>query len=267
MIKECGRKHGELNMGFAGGFIVVDDHTQLLQLQSSKKISPSIKRVVDDRIVLLHSDADLKRLAREMQKIGFMPRLESQHVTVVDDETYSLSLPREDMVKVIAALRYAMEVRDDKGRQIAHDRLAPLVERLRADARSYQSINDLADPLVQTWTKAANAAVESKISRIASEYTAKISHLVTNSVPRGTSKFNFSGPNPAVETDDIREMIDFAIDNEFEVEIEYLKATRDLVTELIAPESLERDRLYAHCRTRDAYSVYRVERIQQARLV
>jgi hypothetical protein len=267
MIKECGRKHGELNMGFAGGFIVVDDQTQLLQLQSNKKISPSIKRVVDDRIVLLHSDVDLKRLAREMQKIGFMPRLESQHVTVMDDETYSLSLPREDMVKVIAALRYAMEVRDDKGRQIAHDRLAPLVERLRADARSYQSINDLADPLVQTWTKAANAAVESKISRIASEYTAKISHLVTNSVPRGTSKFNFSGPNPAVETDDIREMIDFAIDNEFEVEIEYLKATRDLVTELIAPESLERDRLYAHCRTRDAYSVYRVERIQQARLV
>jgi len=267
MIRECGRKHGEVNMGFAGGFIVVDDQTLLMQLQANRKISPSIKRVVDNRIVLLHSDADMKRLDKEMQNIGFMPRPETQHVTVTDDETYSLTLPREDMVRLVAALRFTMEVRDDKGRQIAHDRLAPLVERLRADARSYQAINELADPLVQTWSKAAQAAVDAKISRVTSEYSAKISHLVTNSVPRGTSKFSFNGPNPATETDDVRDMIDFAIDNEFEVEIEYLKASRDLVTELIAPESLERDRLYAHCRTRDAYSVYRVERIQQARLV
>src|SRR5690606_34226498 len=106
MIRECGRKHGEVNMGFAGGFIVVDDQTLLMQLQANRKISPSIKRVVDNRIVLLHSDADMKRLAKEMQNIGFMPRPETQHVTVTDDETYSLKLPREDMTRLVPALRF-----------------------------------------------------------------------------------------------------------------------------------------------------------------
>lgn len=267
LIRECSEKHGEVNMGFAGGYILIDDTALLGQVTTNRKIAGSIKRVLDDRLVILHRDADVNKLSRELAKIGFLPRLESEHVHVTEDDLYNISLSREDLIKLIAALRFTMNARDEKGRDVATDRLGPLLERLKTDPRSFGVLNEQAEPLIRLWSKAVDGAVEARIAEKEREFENKLSHLVSNSVPRGTSKYNFDGPNPAEKLPDVRLMIDFAIENEFEVEIDYVKATHEKVTELIAPESLERDRLYAHCRTRDAYSVYRMDRIQQARLV
>ncbi|MCB2156154.1 helicase C-terminal domain-containing protein [bacterium] len=268
LVRECSEKHGEVNMGYAGGFIIMDDEVLLTQIRANRRISPSIKNIYDERVVLLNTDVDLKKVARELQKVGFMPRLESEHVHVREDERFNLSLTREDMVKLIASLRFTLDVaKNEKGRQVADERLSPLLERLKIDPRAFAALNDLADPLVSTWKKAVETATETRVSNVKREYKKQISHLVTTSVPTGPSKYNFSGPNPAEQASDIRRMLDFAIENEFEVEIHYIKANRDEVDELIAPESLERDRLYAHCRTRDAYSVYRVDRIMESKLV
>lgn len=267
LIEECARKHGEVNMGHAGGFIVVDDELVLNQMQANRKIAPAIKKVLPGGVVILASDVDVKKLSREMQRIGFMPRLESEHVHIVDDERYNFSLTREDTVKLIAAVQMVLNMKDEKGREFAHDRMGPLLERLKSDQRSYSAIADLAEPLVQTWTKTLEDARQDEIEKVRREYDTRISHLMTNSVPRNTSKFTFDGPNPAKKPEDVHRMMDFAIEHEFEVEIDYTKANKDQVTETIAPESLERDRLYAHCRTRDAYSVYRMDRILACRLV
>lgn len=267
LVRDVARKHGEVNMGYAGGYIVIDDEPVLAQVRVNKKLAPSIKAVLDDKVVLLNPDVDLPRLARDLQKIGFMPRLESQTVQVRDEEKFSLTLGRDDMVRLIAAVRLAAQTKDEKGREVAHDRLGPLLERLKADARSFAALNDLAEPLVATWAKAQSDAVESRIASVQREYSRKIDHLVSAKVTRGASKFHFDGPNPATDLADVERLLDFAIENEFEVEIEYVKANQKHVVEVVAPESLERDRLYAHCRTRDAYSVYRLERIQQAKLV
>jgi len=267
LVEECSAKHGEVNMGPAGGYIVVDDEFVLAQIRASKKFAPFIKRVLDDHIVMLTPGVDLKKFARELHKIGFSPQIESEHVHIVEDERFNLSLTKDDMVRLIAAVKYASGVKDEKGRDIAHDRLLPLLERLKSDPRTFKSLGDLAEPLVQSWTKANALVTEARVAAVHREYDAKINHLVTTSAPKTTSKFNFDGPNPASEVDDILKMIEFAIDNEFEMEIEYIKANRDEVTETIAPESLERERVYAHCRTRDAYSVYRIDRIMKSSLV
>jgi hypothetical protein len=268
LIRECSEKHGEVNMGYAGGYIVVDDEMIMAQIRGSRKFGPLVKAVLDDHIVVLTPDVDLKRMARDLQKIGFMPRLESEHVHIKDDEQrYNLSLTRDDMVRLIAALRVVMDMTNERGQPIAYDRLSPLLERLKADPRSFSALDDLATPLVSTWTRGWQNAVEARIDEVRRSYDSQISHLVSTPVPKGPSKYHFEGPNPAVKPTDIRRMIDFAIENEFEIEIDYVKANQDQVTEIIGPESFERDRIYAHCRSRDAYSVYRVDRIQKARLV
>ncbi|MDK2970278.1 MAG: hypothetical protein PWP23_33 [Candidatus Sumerlaeota bacterium] len=267
LIKECSEKHGEVNMGYAGGYIVVDDETLLSQIRASKKFSPLIKSVLDERIVVLNADVDLKKMSRDLQKIGFMPRLESQHVHIKDDDRYSLSLTRDDMVKLIAALRYTMSAENERGQLVAYDRLSPLLERLKIDPRSFAALDDLAAPLVSTWKHASANAVEARVEEVRREYDSQINHLVSTPVPSGPSKYTFEGPNPASKSVDVRRMIDFAIENDFEMEIDYVKANQDEVREIIGPESFERDRVYAHCRTRDAYSVYRVDRIHKARLV
>lgn len=268
MIQDCGDKHGEVNMGSSGGYLVVDDKNLLMQIRTNKKITPNIKYVLDDRIVILTPDTDLRRLGRELQKLGFMPRLSGETIQVKDDDSYHLTLNREDLYTLIAALRYTMTVKDERGNNVAEERLTPLLERMRPNLRAYQGLLELSDPLVKMWTRAAEGAIETRISQLKERYTDKLAAAVTASATRRSGRATFDGPNPASEPDDVRSMMDFAIEHERDVEIEYIKSNRTEVTETISPESLEQDRLLARCRNRDDnFSVYKVDRIVRARLV
>jgi hypothetical protein len=269
LIRECGDKHGEVNMGFAGGYLVVDDPNLLAQIRSHKKLSPSVKDVVEDRVVLLNPDVDVRRFARELQKIGFMPRLAGEHVHVTEEDTYHLSLDREDMYTLLAALRYTMTVVDEKNRAVAEERLAPLLERLRPNVRAFQGLMELSDSLVSVWSRAAAANTEMKLNEIKERYTEKLADMVNaSSGRRSNSVHTFEGPNPAKEQEDIRALVDFALEHEYEVEIEYVKSNQSEVRERVAPESIEGEKLLARCRNRnDAFSVYKFQRIVRARLV
>lgn len=268
LIKECADKHGEVNMGYAGGYIVIDDRPLLEQIRSNRRIAPSIKDVIDDRLVLLNTDVEMKRLARELQKIGFMPRLASEHVHVKDDDQFHLTLSREDMYTIIAAVRYTLECKDAKGVAVAEERLTPLLERLKPDPRTFAALNDLAQPLVSLWLKAAEGAVEAQVEEVRDRFQSQITKIVSSTVPRGVSKHNFDGPNPAEEPQDIERMLDFAVENEFDVEIHYVKSNREEVSEVVAVEAVERDRLLGRCRTRDnSFAVYKIDRIIKAKLL
>ncbi|MCC7391640.1 helicase-associated domain-containing protein [Candidatus Sumerlaeota bacterium] len=268
LLKDCAQKHGEVNMGYAGGYIVVDDEPLLEQIRQNKKISPAIKDVIDNRIVILNADVDVRRLARELQKLGFLPRLSSEHVHVKDDDAFHLSLTREDMYTLIAAVRYASECRDARGVSVTEERLMPLLERLKPDARTFLALNDLADPLYKTWMKAAESAAEAELEEVKKKYQSQITKIVSTAVPRALSKHNFDGPNPAEEQSDIERMLEFAVEHEFEVEIQYVKNNREEVSEVVAPESIERDRLLGRCRSRDnSFAAYKIDRIVKSKLI
>jgi len=268
LIRDAAQKHGEVNMGYAGGYIIIDDQPLLEQIRLNKKIAPAIKDVVDNRLVLLRPDADVKRLARELQKVGFMPRLGSEHVHMREDDQFHLTLSREDMYTLIAAVQYTRECRDEHGKSVTEQRMTPLLERLKPDPRTFQALNDLAEPLVKTWARTSRSALESKIDDVKDKYQSQISQIVNTTMPRGVSKRNFDGPDPASDLDDIERMLDFAVENEFDIEIQYVKNNRDEVKEIVSPESVERDRLLGRCRSRgNAFAVYRIERIQEARLI
>ncbi|MEO8376258.1 MAG: helicase-associated domain-containing protein [Candidatus Sumerlaeota bacterium] len=268
LIKDCAQKHGEVNMGYAGGYIVIDDEPMLHQIRQNKKISPAIKDVIDNRIVMLNSDVDVRRLARELQKLGFLPRLSSEHVHVKDDDAFHLSLTREDMYTLIAAVRYASECRDARGVSVTEERLMPLLERLKPDTRTFLALNNLAEPLYKTWIKAAESATESQLDEMKKKYQTQITKIVSTAVPRALSKHNFDGPNPAEDQNDIERMLEFAVEHEFEVEIQYVKSNRDEVSEVVAPESIERDRLLGRCRSRDnSFAAYKIDRIVKAKLI
>jgi hypothetical protein len=197
-----------------------------------------------------------------------MPRLGSEHVHMKDDDLFHLSLSREDMYTLIAAVRYAADCRDSKGNNVSEERLMPLLERLKPDPRTFAGLNDLAEPLYRTWQKATESALEEQIEEVRTKYQSQITKIVSTAVPRGLSRHSFDGPNPAEEKEDIERMLDFAVEHEFEVEIQYVKSNREEVSEVVAPEGVERDRLLGRCRSRDnSFAVYKIDRILRARLI
>jgi len=267
LVRETSEKHGEVNMGFAGGYIIVDDPILLEEMKANKRMLGAIKDIVDNRLVLINPDVNMRKLAKELQKIGFMPRLASEHVHVVSEDTFHLSLTKEDMYTLFAALRFILAVEEQVGTNLTEDKIAPLKERLKPDPRVFYSLNQLSESLMRTWLKNFDDATRSRIDELKSKYKEQLTKIVSAAQPRRATKYNFSGPNPAKEKDDVVAMINFAVENEFEMEIDYVKADGSEVTELIQPESLEHEKLYAHCRSRDTYAVYRITRILKARLV
>ncbi|MCC5877499.1 MAG: hypothetical protein JJU11_14865, partial [Candidatus Sumerlaeia bacterium] len=161
-----------------------------------------------------------------------------------------------------------MDARDSKGTAVAEDRLAPVLERLKPDSRIFAGLENEANLLLSTWVKAVETARSAEIDKVKDQYQSQLSKIVSTTATRGVSKHHFKGPNPAKEEEEIEKMLDFAVENEFEVEIKYVKSNRSEVSEVVAPEGVERDRLLGRCRSRDnAFAVYKIDRILEARLL
>lgn len=267
LISECSDKHGEVNMGFAGGYIRVDDPILLEELKSQKRIRSLIKDIVEDKLVLLAPDVNVKKLAKELQRLGFMPQLDSEQVHLTSEGRYHLSLTKEDLYYLIGALQFILAVEDELGTSVTDDRVAPLLERLKPESKSSYNLYFFAESIAKGFSKRFKSAMKKKIGEATTKYKKQVSRLITSTSPRAPSKYSFSGPNPSTKKGDIKNMIDFAIDNNFEMEIKYLKANDEQVEEVVDPESADTDKLYAYCEKRDSYSVYRLDRIRQTRLL
>ncbi|MFH0793302.1 MAG: helicase-associated domain-containing protein [bacterium] len=265
LIQECGTKHGEVNLGYAGGYILVGDRILLEEIKSHRRMQNYIKDIIDNKLVLLNPDVDVKKLAKEMQRLGFMPHLDSEHVHLTSEGKYHLTLSQNELFDLVALLRFLVAIEEDLG-PLTEDKVRPLLERLKPDSRKVYNLTQFAESMLKSFQKRYDSATKKKFNEATSKYRKQLTRLIAAS-PRGTSKYDFGGPNPAAKKDDVREMLVFAIDNELPVELDYAKLNRDEINEEIEPESLEGDKLYAYCAERGAHSIYHVDRIKTAKLL
>jgi hypothetical protein len=267
LVTECSEKHGEVYMGFAGGYIRVDDPILLEDLRSHKKIQISIKDIIDKKVILLNPNVDVKKLAKDLQRLGFMPQLDSERVHVTSDQKYHLTLSREDLFYLIAALRFLLFIEENLEANLTEDKVAPLLEHLKPDPATFYQINFYAEALFKSFSKHFQNALKKKIGASTIKYKKQVTSLLATAVPRMPTKYSFGGPNPSSEQTDIRNMVDFAMDHDFQMEIEYLTANRKVISEVITPESLNEDKLYAFCDQKEVYKIFSLKRIQKATLL
>jgi hypothetical protein len=124
MIGECESRHGEVDMGFAGGYLLVSDRMRLEELKANPKIAPAIKDVFDDKLVLLSRTADLKKVAKELQRIGYMPRVDSDSVYVTNDGLFQITLQAQELYDLLALIQFSIMMR--KSTKPASSRTAPV---------------------------------------------------------------------------------------------------------------------------------------------
>jgi hypothetical protein len=266
LIRECSSKHGEVHLGFAGGYLLVDDPVLVEEIRNTRRLKPMIKDVIADQVVLLNGDVDIKKLGKILHKMGYMPHMDSEHVHVTQDSKFHLTFDNEELYGLIGALRYILELEEELGAPVAADEVRGLLERLRPDASTSYDLNFFADSISKRYTKKFSDAMKKRLDEATSKYKKQVSKLISNT-PRQTSKYAYSGANPATKEDEIIEMVDFALENEMELELVYLKTNQEEVNERIEPESFAGGKLYAFNPKRDSYSVYRLNRIKSATLL
>lgn len=268
LISDCLEKHGEAFIGSAGGYVVADDEGVLEQIRLNKEFEDIIKDVVGKNALILAPGANLEKFARQLRGLGLMPRVETGTVEGTRDQRFFLNLSSEEYYELLALLRLVEVVEEALETDIVDDRGRSLIDRIEPDSAGFALVHEEAQRVVRQYARKVHAALLEMRLEIEEKYKSQVSRIVAKSRGhRSATRFHYRGANPAVEKNDIIELLKFALEHELEAEIHYVKRNEVETTLRIYPKSFEGQRLYAYCLESDREAMYSLDRILKAALV
>ncbi|MEN6627137.1 MAG: helicase-associated domain-containing protein [Candidatus Sumerlaeia bacterium] len=263
IIGECETRHGELDVGMAGGYLKVADRMRLEELRANPKIAPYIKDVFENRLILLSRSADFKKIVRELQRMGLMPRIDSDSLYVTSDGLFQVTLRAEELYDLLALVRFAIMLEEENGATLFDDRPRSLFERLsvasqdRFNPRFYAE--SIAKAFYGNYEKFHKKAVEEQTRKYRKQVTRLMSQM-----PRKREAPGFKGVNPASDPGDVQKLLRHAIENEIQVRIQYERSSGETTEEMIEPEAFQGHKIYALNPADDEHHVYALDRIKTA---
>ena len=263
IIGECESRHGEIDMGMAGGYLRVSDRMRLEELKSNPRIAPAIKDVFDDRLVLLSRTADFKKIVRELQRMGFMPRIDSDSLYVTNDGLFQITLRAEELYDLLALIQFAMILEEESGQGLFESRAQPLFQRLSGSAQERFNPKFYAESIAKAFYGNFEKYMKKQLDESTAKYRKQISRLMSQ-MPRKKEASGYKGANPASEPADIQRLLKYVIEHEGEVKISYTRTSGEIIEEVIEPEAFQGRKVYAFCPAHDEHHVYALDRIQGA---
>lgn len=268
LVADCASKYGEVRIGAAGAFLQVSDSVVLQELVSNKRLKPYILFAAGENTVLLAPDSPVAKLVKELKQAGFMPRLDSSALQQTGSGDFHLKLSLDEVSEVLAAMRLVRSIEETLHVDITRGKAASLAEKLKPDGATFPTIQQFTETASKSYEKRFRAALEKQIEDVEGKYKEQVSRLVARKTSsRIPGKYHFKGPNPATETENIREMLAFAQEYELEVETLYVRQNEQEVRLTLLPRSIEGNRVYAHCVDTGNDSIYALERILRAKLL
>lgn len=268
LVADVLEQHGEAFVAAAGGYLVSDDPAVIEQIRLHGKFEDLLKDEIAKKALILAPGVDLERFARDLRSLGLMPRLEAGTVQSSLDNRFHLSLSLEDYYELLALLKLVREVEEQLDYDITTERAHALMYRLEPDSASFAMVHEEAHRLAAAYERRLKEALSSLRRQIEDKYKSQVSRIVAKAgAHRGTTRFHYRGQNPAIERQDVIDLLRFAVDHELEVEIQYVKRNEAEVTLRIYPKSFEGTRIYAYCVEADREAMYSLERILKAKLL
>lgn len=265
LIHECSSRQGQISMGYAGGYIFTDDRATLEELRLHRRLRDSVKETVGDNLILLTPRTDLGRLARELRKSGFMPRVDSENVHSTADGDFLIRLAPKELYDLLGILKFVNAMEDELGQTLTEERARPLLERLQPDPSGVPNFSDYPETICKSFIRRYHAARKKQIDEVAGRYKRQLARLLTtgSSLERSVA---YSGTNPATTPEEIRQMIQFCIDHETRLDISYLSPKGAAVRDSIEPEALNGDKIYAFSEDHDGHAMFSLSSIRKAKL-
>lgn len=267
MIDECTSRPSALFLAAGGGFLAVDDPVLLAEIVNHRRLRPLIREVAGDRVVLFHPHADLTRVAAEIEKLGHAVEVDSEASVPIEGGKISLALSERDILLVLAALKFAASLEEEMGIDLSEGRMRSVIKRIQPGGPRFHALQDYAEALSKRFVRRHDLAVRRRVDQATERHRKQMAKLLDRAPVRPGGRHGFTGSNPATGADDIRALFEFAIEHELPVQVRHRRPDREVIEEQLAPESIEGDRLYAHSSARDTHSLFRFDRIIEARLL
>jgi hypothetical protein len=268
LIDECATRHGEVKVHGASGYITLDDRHLIEAMRQNQRLSSMVKEVFADEVAILAEGVDLGRMVRELRNLGFMPRLESSAVHATGDDRYHLSLEPDDFYHVLAAVRLLPVLNELLGVDISEGRIQSLLSRLLPTGESLFQHETRLDTVTKSYGRRLREVFAKHIDDVEGRYKSQVSRLVSKSIAaRGPSRHNYRGKSPAEAFDDIYKLLEYAVEHELDVEVQYVRQNNQETQLVIQPKYFQGDKISARCPANDTEGIYAIRRILNARLV
>ena len=265
LVNECSNHYGELLLGYASGYVLIDDPALREDLRNSKVLAPWIKDVKGDRVILLNRGADVQHLAHDLKQIGFMPSVDSENVYASGDGRLRFSLEASDLGALLAILRFVRHLESELGVDPTEEHAEPLLNLLRPANHSHRSAEEHADAMCKRFEKTFDAALKKRLNAVANKYRRQMREFLSQE-STAPARPTYTDSNPAATPRDIRKMLRFALQHEMDVQMNYKRSTGEEAPDKVQPESLSGDKLFAFSEKEQSYCAYRVSRIVSARM-
>jgi hypothetical protein len=265
LVEECGSRLGDIDVGLAGGYIVASDRMHVEEMRANPRIGRYIKDVFGEKVILLRRAVELEKVTKELQKLGFMPRVASESLHVTGEGLFHVTLRPEELYNLLAVLSFAEGVEEELEGTIFEDRLRSLIERLRVDGERDFNPQYYVEPLVKAFKRNFEKRLTKRRDEEKKRLKKQVNRLLTR-VPKRSEPVRFKGENPTSDPSGITKLFRFAIEHETPVKIHYRRSTGEEIHEAIEPESMQGGRIYAHSPQDDEHHIYVAERILRAAL-
>jgi len=263
LIEECGARHGEVDVGLAGGYIMAADPMHVEELRANPRIARYVKDVFKETLIIMNRTVDLKKVTAEIQKMGFMPHVASDTIHVTGEGLFHVTLRPAELYDMLALLRFCQGLEDEHEAAIFEGKVQALNERLGTEARENFNPSYFVEPLHASFTKNFEKTIGKKKDEEKKKLKKQVSRLLTR-IPKAKEADRYAGENPTSDPNSIMKLIKYAIEHERQVKIHYQRSTGGEIDEVIEPESLQAGRVYAFCPEHDEHHIYNVKRILQA---
>lgn len=268
LIEESSVRHTEVRLGSSSGYIITEDNTVLESIWRHPRLTPYIKERHGENVLLLANDTDLGRVAKELRNQGHTPHMETGTVHGAQDNRFHLSLTELEMQDLVAAVRLLTHIERTLDSDLSDGRAAILAQRLQPDSTGVVLSGTGVENRSKQLQRRFDGAFNKHNEQIVEKYKTQVSKLVSRSMTsRGPSKYQYKGANPAVDREDIAQLLTFAQEYELEVELLYIKQNEQETRVTVLPRGLEGERLYAHNLSTDSDAVYSLARVLRARLL
>jgi hypothetical protein len=195
--------------------------------------------------------------------MGFVPRVESETLQVTREGHFHLTLRPEELWELLALLYFAQGLEEEYEGTVFEGRAQSLIERLGHDVKDEYTPHYFIEPLLKAFTKNFEKLLGKRKDEEKRKLKKQVSRLLTR-LPRSKEPERFSGENPTSDPAGVVKMLKYAIDREMQVKIHYIRSTGEEIDEVIEPESLQGERLYAYCPEHEEHHIYSVKRVAQA---
>ncbi|MFP4380218.1 MAG: helicase-associated domain-containing protein [Candidatus Sumerlaeia bacterium] len=266
LIDECAEHFGEIALGYAGGYIKVKDPVLLENLRNNKALKPYIKDMPDSHVLILGRDADIHAVVRELHRLNFMPTVDSESVCVQPDGRLRFALTQDQLGSLMALLEFVMLMENEMDVNLTEDAVRPLLHALRPASHPSANVEHFAQVKAASYEKKFEAAINKKLNAVANKYRKQMREFLAHR-PASKPHVAYSDANPATKPKDIKKLLRFAIDEDSQVQVRYTNSSKEELVEVVTPESLNGDKLFAFCEERQNYCAYRIARIVSVELV